>query len=135
MTRHLLVSCWIRAEWEVDMGESLRKHFAECVYMCAVGVLEFQALSRSVCSKTGGQLDSLPDHLNTWNSRPRPTGVFILFTVFCISAFVRRASAPYIWVGIQARDPHRGQWSGSLERFVHYFMVSCKDDQQPGSLL
>lgn len=89
MTVHIMVSCLIQVEWEVDLGESLSKHFAECVYMCAVGVLEFQALGSSVCSKTGGQLDSLPDHLNTWNSHHRPTAVFILFYIvlhFCFCA-------------------------------------------------
>lgn len=100
------------------------KHFAECVYMCAVGVLEFQALGCSVCSKTGGQLDSVPDHLNTWNSHHKPTGVFILFTLFCISAFVCWASGPYIWVGIQAGDLHRGQGSLYSISCFHASMIS-----------
>lgn len=119
MTVHIMVSCLIQVEWEVDLGECLSKHFAERVYMCAVGVLEFQALGSSVCSKTGGQLDSLPDHLNTWNSHHRPTAVFILFTLFCISAFVRRASGPYIWVGIQAWASGWALWGGSL------YSISC----------
>lgn len=104
MTVHIMVSCLMQVEWEVDWGESRGKHFAECVYMYAVGVLAFQALEAQVLfvPKQAASWTVMPDHLNTWNSHHRPTGVFILFTLFCISAFVRCASGPYIWVGIQA---------------------------------
>lgn len=106
MTICNMVSYSIQEEWEVGLGDSLSKHFAECVYMCAVGVLKFQALGSSVCSKTGRQLDSLPDHLNTWNSNYSPTGVFILvhcfaFLLLCV-----------------LRLAHTSGWASRLKIFI-----------------